>query len=88
VKWQWHAANYKNFTSDYNSIAPKPTDDTSASIYKNSDHAGTPEGTDAVSGQPWKKFVVGGGSGGGGANYTGSGSSTISFTPCGVCPTP
>jgi hypothetical protein len=88
VKWQWHAANYKNFTSDYNSIAPKPTDDTSASIYKNSDHAGTPEGTDSVSGQPWKKFVVGGGSGGGGANYTGSGSSTISFTPCGVCPTP
>ena len=87
ISWQWHAANYKNFTSDYNSIAPKPVDDTKASIYKNSDHAGTPEGTDPVSGKPWKSFVVGGASGGGGSNYTGSGSSTISFPPC-VCPTP
>jgi hypothetical protein len=87
VSWQWHAANYSNFTSNYNSIAPKPTDDTSASIYKNSDHAGTPEGTDSVSGKLWKSFVVGGATGGGGANYTGSGSSTLSFMPC-VCPTP
>jgi hypothetical protein len=85
--WQWHAANYGNFTSDYNKIAPKPTDDNSASIYKNSDHAGTPEGIDPVSLKPWKTFVVGGASGGGGANYTGSGSSTIQFTPC-VCPNP
>jgi hypothetical protein len=85
VAWQWHAANYSNFTSDYNSIAPKPTDDNHVSIYQNSDHAGTPEGTDFGSSQPWKKFVVGGASGGGGANYTGSGSSTIQFPPC-VCP--
>jgi len=85
VTWQWHAANYSNFTSDYNSIAPKPTDDNSASIYKNSDHAGTPEGTDLISGKSWKSFVVGGASGGGGGNYTGSGSSTIQLTPC-VCP--
>jgi hypothetical protein len=87
VAWQWHAANYSNFTSDYNSIAPKPTDDNSASIYQNSDHAGTPEGIDPVSGKPWKSFVVGGATGGGGSNYTGSGSSTIQFTPC-VCPNP
>jgi hypothetical protein len=85
VAWQWHAANYSNFTSDYNSIAPKPTDDNHVSIYQNSDHAGTPEGTDPVSGKLWKQFVVGGASGGGGANYTGSGSSTIQFPPC-VCP--
>jgi energy-coupling factor transporter ATP-binding protein EcfA2 len=39
------------------------------------------------SGQPWKKFVASGASGGGGANYTGSGGSTLSFVPC-VCPTP
>jgi len=87
VAWQWHAANYSNFTSDYNSIAPKPTDDNSASIYLNSDHAGTPEGIDLISGKQWKSFVVGGASGGGGGNYTGSGSSTIQFTPC-VCPNP
>lgn len=87
VSWQWSAANYSNFTGDYNSIAPKPTDDNKASIYKNSDHAGTPEGTDTASGKLWKTFVVGGASGGGGANYTGSGSSTISFPPC-VCPNP
>ena len=87
VDWQWSAANYGNFTSNYNSIAPKPTDDNNASVYKNSDHAGTPEGTDPVSGKLWKTFVVGGASGGGGGNYTGSGSSTLSFAPC-VCPTP
>ena len=87
LQWQWSAANYSNFTADYNSIAPKPTDDNNASIYKNSDHAGTPEGTDTVSGKQWKTFVVGGASGGGGSNFTGSGSSTISVTPC-VCPNP
>jgi hypothetical protein len=87
VSWQWHAANYSNFTSHHYSIAPKPTDDTSASSYKNSDHAGTPEGTDPVSRKLWKTVVVGGGSGGDGANYTGSGSSTLSFQPC-VYPTP
>jgi hypothetical protein len=87
LNWQWHAAAYSNFTSDYNSLAPKPTDDNKASIYKNSDLAGTPEGTDPVSMKAWKSFVEGGASGGGGANYTGSGSSTISVTPC-VCPNP
>lgn len=88
LQWQWSAANYSNFTSNYNSIAPKPTDDNNASIYKgNSDHAGTPEGTDPVTMKTWKSFVVGGASGGGGGNYTGSGSSTINVTPC-VCPNP
>jgi hypothetical protein len=87
VNWQWSAANYANFTSDYNSIAAKPTDDNQASAYKNSDHAGTPEGTDPSTMKGWKNNVVGGASGGGGGNYTGSGSSTISFKPC-VCPNP
>jgi hypothetical protein len=85
VAWQWSAANYSDFTADYNSIAPKPTDDNHVSIYQNSDHAGTPEGTDSISGRLWKSFVVGGATGGGGANYTGSGSSTIQFPPC-DCP--
>ncbi len=87
INWQWSAANYSNFTSAYNTIAPKPTDDNQKSIYKNSDHAGTPEGTDPASSKLWQTFVAGGASGGGGGNYTGSGSSTISFPPC-VCPNP
>ena len=42
------------------------------------------EGTDA-SGNLWKKFVVVRATDGGGANYTGSGSSTIKLPPC-ICP--
>ena len=85
VHWQWHAAAYKNFTSDYNAIAAKPVDDNKASIYQTSDQCGTPEGTDPSTGKPWKSFVEGGASGGGGGNYTDSGSSTLQFPPC-VCP--
>ena len=85
VSWQWHAAVYNKLTTDYNQLAVKPTDDNHKSLYQNSDHAGTPEGFDPISGRLWKSFVVGGASGGGGANYTGSGSSTITFPPC-VCP--
>jgi len=47
----------------------------SASIYKNSDHAGTPEN--------FKTFVVGGATGGGGSNFTGSYSATGS---CALAP--
>jgi hypothetical protein len=92
ISWQWSAANYSTFTTDYSDDAGglmvKPTDDNHKSVYQNSDHAGTPEGSQA--GPPnktWKSFVVGGASGGGGSNFTGSGSSTISFPPC-VCPPP
>jgi hypothetical protein len=85
VGWQWHGANYSNFTSNYNALEVKPTDDNQKSLYQTSDHAGTPEGNNGST--PWKDYVVGGASGGGGANYTGSGSSTISFPPC-VCPNP
>jgi hypothetical protein len=85
ISWQWHAAAYTKLTTDYNLLGVKPCDDNKKSIYLNSDLAGTPEGTDPVTLKLWKKFVVGGASGGGGANYTGSGSSTISFPPC-VCP--
>jgi hypothetical protein len=87
VNWQWHAAAYSLFNSDYNSIMVKPVDDNHKSAYQNSNHAGTPEGTYAGSGIPLKTYVIGGASGGGGGNYTGSGSSTIKFPPC-VCPNP
>lgn len=74
VSWQWAAAVYKSFSSDYNALGVKPVDDIQASVYKNSDHAGTPEN--------YKQFVTGGARGGGGANYTGSLSPTGSISPC------
>jgi hypothetical protein len=74
VQWKWAAAVYTTFSSDYNAVGVKPVDDTKASIYKNSDHAGTPEN--------FKSFVIGGATGGGGSNYTGSLSGTVSVGPC------
>jgi hypothetical protein len=68
VKWQWAAAVYTQFGTDYNSLGVKPVDDNRGSQYQNSDHAGTPEN--------FKQFVTGGARGGGGSNYTGSYSGT------------
>jgi hypothetical protein len=42
--------------------------------------AGTPEGVDS-DGQPWKQFLIGGGTGNGGLNWTGTLSSKGSCTP-------
>lgn len=81
LNWQWAAAVYTGCVSTiYNSDDVKPTDDTSTSIYKNSDHAGTPEAC--------KNFVTQGATGGGASNYTGSLSGTASVTPpvAGVSP--
>ena len=66
VRWKWAAAVYSqaNFSADYNALGVKPVDDNNASLYLNSDHAGTPEN--------FKSFVVGGARGGGGSNFTGS----------------
>ncbi|HTA67310.1 MAG TPA: hypothetical protein VK776_03505 [Bryobacteraceae bacterium] len=73
VQWQWAAAVYTAFGTDYNTLGVKPVDDNHGSAYQNSDHAGTPEN--------FKQFVTGGARGGGGSNYTGSYSGT------GSCPT-
>jgi len=75
IQWQWAAAVYwnANFGSDYNALGVKPVDDNHASIYQNSDHAGTPETA--------KAYVVGGARGGGGSNFTGSYSGTGSVIP-------
>jgi hypothetical protein len=74
LNWQWAAAVYTGcVNSAYNSDEVKPTDDNTASIYKNSDHAGTPEAC--------KSFVTQGATGGGASNYTGSLSGTASVTP-------
>jgi hypothetical protein len=63
AQWSWGAAVYTTFSSDYNALGVKPVDDNKASVYKNSDHAGTPEN--------FKPFVTGGATGGGAGNYTG-----------------
>jgi hypothetical protein len=74
LQWQWAAAVYGNFNSDYTTLGVKPVDDNMASQYKNSDHAGTPENL--------RNYVIGGATGGGGANYTGSYSGTVKVGPC------
>jgi hypothetical protein len=73
VQWQWAAAVYTSFSSDLAALNVKPVDSNSLSQYHNSDHAGTPEA--------FISCVVGGARGGGGSNWTGSYSSTVSFTP-------
>jgi hypothetical protein len=75
VQWQWAAAVYFNsvFGADYNQLGVKPVDDNKASMYQNSDHAGTPE--------YFEQYVVGGGTGGGGSNFTGSYSGTAACIP-------
>jgi hypothetical protein len=75
LHWQWAAAVYTSFSSNYDALGVKPVDDNKASQYKNSDHAGTPEN--------FKSNVIGGATGGGGSNYTGSYSGTASVGPCG-----
>ena len=73
VNWQWAAAVYKSFGTDYGLLGVKPVDSNSLSQYANSDHAGTPES--------YKSFVTGGSRGGGGSNFTGSYSATGHVSP-------
>jgi hypothetical protein len=73
VNWQWSAAVYRSFSTDYTALGVKPVDSNRASQYLNSDHAGTPEN--------FKSFVTGGARGGGGSNFTGSYSATGHVTP-------
>jgi RHS repeat-associated protein len=68
LQWQWAAAVYTSFSSNYSALGVKPAD-----ALTNSDHAGTPEN--------YKSYVIGGARGGGGSNWTGSYSGTASVTP-------
>lgn len=77
IQWKWGAAVYTTFSTNYNTLAVKPGHQTSCA-YNNGDHAGTPEGTDPLSDEPFKDFVIGGARGGGGSNWTGSWSGTVS----------
>jgi hypothetical protein len=80
-QWQWAGAVYTFLSSDYNNLAVKPVDDTKASIYKNADHAGTPENYKTAP-ESSKSNVIGGATGGGASNYTGSYSGTGIVRPC------
>jgi len=71
LSWQWGAAVYTKFSSEYNELGVKPVHSTSLDAYPSGDQAGTPEN--------FKKFVTGGARGGGGANATGS------YSPTGHC---
>lgn len=70
MNWQWGAAVYTTFSTDYNSLGVKPVHSTSLDNYPNGDQAGTPEN--------FKSYVIGGARGGGGSNWTGSYSGTAS----------
>ncbi len=70
VQWLWAAAVYTKFSTNYNSLGVKATDDNHFPPYQNYDQAGTPEN--------FKSFVTGGARGGGGSNFTGSLSATAS----------
>jgi hypothetical protein len=71
--WAWSAAAYSTFNASYNAIGVKPCDNNTASSYKNSDKAATPEAS--------KIYVVGGAMGAGITNYTGTFTSNTSVTP-------
>jgi hypothetical protein len=73
VNWQWGAAVYTSFSTDYTALGIKAVDDNHFGPYLSSDHAGTPEA--------FKSFVTGGARGGGGSNWTGSLSPTKTVVP-------
>lgn len=62
LNWKFGAAVYSQFTTNYGSLGVKPTD-VKTSTYNNNDNAGTPEN--------YKSYVVSGGTGSGGDNFTG-----------------
>ncbi len=75
LSWQWSAAVYNNFSTDYNGTNV-------VLLHNSADHAGTPVKY-AVAGNS-----IGGARGGGASNYTGSWSSTKSTGTCSVSNSP
>jgi hypothetical protein len=74
VNWKWAAAVYSNFSGDYNALNVKPVDNKDMCAYHNGDQSDTPEA--------YKAFVVKGGTGDGGNNFTGgfSGAAKVKAT--------
>lgn len=73
IMWRWGATVYTNFTTSYAKLHVKPLDDSEYAPY-NSDPAGTPES--------YKQYVIAGGTGSGGTDYTGSLTPPTIVTPC------
>jgi hypothetical protein len=73
VNWKWAASVYKSFSTDYNALNVKPVDSNTASAYRNGDQSDTPEA--------FKSFLVAGGTGGGGNNYTGNYTPNMKVSP-------
>ena len=73
IKWKWSAAVYTTTPANPEDLGVKAVDGDVFTIYKNSDHAGTPENV--------KNLVVGGAMGGGGANYTGGRTGDLVVVP-------
>jgi hypothetical protein len=80
VTWQWSAAVYTQFDSDYNDLGVKPVDGSQLSAYHNSDRAGSPEA--------FRNAVTAGARGSGGSNYTGTASNAAQVAPDYVPPPP
>src|SRR5688572_23909170 len=62
-QWRWAASTYSTFSSNMNALGVKPCKDALASLYLNSNNAGTPES--------YKSYLIPGARGNGGTNYTG-----------------
>jgi hypothetical protein len=85
INWQWAAAVYNNFTTNYNALNVKPSDDDHVTVvpvspesftaYSKPDHAGTPE---AFIGPG---ILAAGATGGGGSNWTGGNSGNQTVNP-------
>jgi hypothetical protein len=73
IKWRWGAAVYTKLSNRYGALKTEPLTDPRYPPH-NTDRAGTPEA--------FKQYVIGGGTGDGGKNYTGSMGSAVTVTPC------
>lgn len=73
IKWEWAAAVYSNFSTNYATLGVKPVDGSTQNPYANNDNAGAP--------QSYKAFVIDGATGGVG-NYTGKFSGAGHAAPC------
>jgi hypothetical protein len=74
LEWEWAAAVYSTFSTNYNLLGVKPVNGNLENPYPNGDAAGAP--------QNYTSYVVAGASGGGGSNYTGSWSEAGHAAPC------
>jgi hypothetical protein len=73
VNWQWAAAVYTSFSSNFGNLGVKAVDDPLVDAYRNSNLAGTPES--------FKQYLTAGARGNGGSNYTGTHTATATVDP-------